>query len=326
MSANDVLIAVGGNALITEGQRGTIDEQAENARRMARQISALVAAGRRVVVTHGNGPQVGFILLRSELMAQHTSVPSLSLEMCVADSQGGIGHLLSIALSNELAVRGLPDRVAYLLTHTVVDPDDPAFELPSKPIGPQYSKDEADARRREHGWTMVEDSGRGYRRVVASPRPRRIVQAEQVRSLLDAGYVVIAGGGGGIAVVETQLGVYAGVEAVIDKDFASAELAVALGIPMLVVSTGVERVALDFGTPQQRFVDELSLSEARRELDAGQFPPGSMGPKVQAAIDFLERGGQQVLITSPGSLEQALAGRTGTRIARTDEEGRKDEP
>lgn len=320
MSVNDVVVAVGGNALIEEGQRGTIAEQAENARRTARHIAALVADGRRVVVTHGNGPQVGFILLRSELMTQDAPVPALSLEMCVADSQGGIGHLLASGLTNELALLGMPDRVTYVLTHTVVDAADPAFDTPSKPIGPHYSKNEADAREREHGWTMVEDAGRGYRRVVASPRPRRIVQAPQVRALLQAGYVVIAAGGGGIPVVETQPGVYHGVDAVIDKDFASAELAVALGIPTLVVSTGVEQVALNFGTPQQRFVDQLTIAEARRELDAGQFPPGSMGPKVQAAIEFLERGGREALITSPRSLERALASGTGTRIVHEDAE------
>jgi carbamate kinase len=312
-----VLIAVGGNALIGEGQEGSIAEQAENARRTARDIAAVAASGAdgglRVVVTHGNGPQVGFILLRSELVGPGARVPSLSLDMCVADSQGGIGHLLSTALSNELAARGCPDRVAYLLTHTVVDPRDPAFERPSKPIGAHYDEVEAERRRRELGWTMVADAGRGYRRVVASPRPRRVVEAEQVRCLLDAGYVVVAAGGGGIPVVETEPGIYRGVEAVIDKDLASAELALALEIPRLVVSTGVEQVALDYGTPRQRFVDELTVAEARHHLVAGQFPPGSMGPKIEAAIAFLERGGREVIITSPTSLREALAG-AGTRI------------
>lgn len=312
-----VLIAVGGNALIEEGQEGSIAEQAENARRTAEQIAAVAADGWRVVVTHGNGPQVGFILLRSEMVSRDAHVPSLSLEMSVADSQGGIGHLLGTALLNALAGRGAVDRVAYVLTHTVVDPADPAFARPTKPIGRAYTREEADRRRRDQGWTMVADAGRGYRRVVPSPRPRRIVEAEQVGCLLDAGYVVIAAGGGGIPVTESAPGVYEGVDAVVDKDFASAELALALGIPRLVVSTGVPQVALDFGTPRQRFIDRLTVEEARRHLDDGQFPPGSMGPKVQAAVEFLERGGGEALITAPAALSDAFGGRTGTRIVPT---------
>lgn len=309
-----VLIAVGGNALIREDQEGTIAEQAENARRTAREIAVVAADGWRVVVTHGNGPQVGFILLRSELTDRSARIPELSLDMCVADSQGGIGHLLGLALTNELAARGLPDRVAYLLTHTVVDAEDAAFEQPSKPIGSHYDRDEAEQRRAERGWTMVEEQGRGYRRVVPSPRPRRIVEAEQAGRLLDAGYVVLAAGGGGIPVFEEEPGVYCGVEAVIDKDFASTELALALGIRRLVVTTGVEQVALDYGTPEQRFVSELTVAQAQENLAAGQFPPGSMGPKIEAAIDFLRRGGTDVLITSTEALRDAFAGRTGTKI------------
>jgi carbamate kinase len=309
-----ILVAVGGNALIREGQAGSIEEQAENARRTARDIAAVAADGHGVVVTHGNGPQVGFILLRSELVGPHAQVPVLSLEMSVADSQGGIGHILSTALTNELAKHGLADRVANVLTHTVVDADDPAFETPRKPIGPYFTEAEAETRRREQGWVMIEDAGRGYRRVVASPRPRRIVEAEPIATLLQAGYVVLAGGGGGIPVIEGSPGLYRGVEAVIDKDFASAELARAVGISRLSMATGVERVALDFGTPQQRDVAELTASEAQRHLADGQFPPGSMGPKVRAGIEFLQAGGREVLITSPTSFARALAGETGTRI------------
>jgi len=310
-----VLIAVGGNALIEDGEEGTIEQQAANAARLAPHVAAITARGWRTVVTHGNGPQVGFILLRSELVSREARVPVLSLEMCVADSQGGIGHLLTSALSTQLAQRGLVDRVAYLLTHTVVDPEDPAFAHPTKPIGPAYEAAEAEERRRR-GWVMVEERGRGFRRVVPSPRPRRIVEAEQVRLLLDAGYVVVAAGGGGIPVAEDAPGVYRGVEAVIDKDHASAELALALGVRRLVVSTGVEQVALDYGTPRQRALDELTATEARRHLDEGQFPPGSMGPKIEAALTFLERGGEDVIITSPDALERAFDGRTGTRIVR----------
>ena len=308
------VIAIGGNALIRDGQRGTIAEQFENAMETARQIASLIVDGWRVVVTHGNGPQVGFILLRSDLIGDDAPIPRLSLDMAVADSQGGIGHILGNALLNQLGRRGLADRVACILTHVVVDPDDPAFGGPTKPIGPSYSAEEAEAKRRDEGWAMVEDSGRGYRRIVPSPHPLRIVEAEQIKTLVSSGCVVIAAGGGGIPVVEEGLAGYRGVEAVIDKDLASALLAVSLGIPLLVLSTGVERVAIHFRQPDQRFLDRLTVSEARRYLAGGEFPKGSMGPKVEAAITFLEQGGSEVLIASPASLEQAFAGESGTRI------------
>ena len=307
------VIAIGGNALILDGQKGSIAEQFANATETASHIAALVADGWRVVVTHGNGPQVGFILLRSELIGESSGIPRLSLDMSVADSQGGIGHILGNALLNELGRRGLRDTVACILTHVVVDPADPAFADPTKPIGPAYSAEEADAKRRDEGWAMVEDSGRGYRRIVPSPHPLRIVEAEQIKTLVESGFVVIAAGGGGIPVLEREAG-YEGVEAVIDKDLASALLASSLGIPLLVLSTGVERVAIHFRQPDQRFLDRLSVTEARRYLAEGEFPKGSMGPKVEAAITFLERGGSEVLITSPANLEQAFAGTSGTRI------------
>jgi carbamate kinase len=307
------VIAIGGNALILDGQKGTIAEQFANATETASHIAALVADGWRVVVTHGNGPQVGFILLRSELIGESSGIPRLSLDMSVADSQGGIGHILGNAHLNELGQRGLKDSVACILTHVVVDPKDRAFGEPTKPIGPAYTAEEADAKRRDEGWAMVEDSGRGYRRIVSSPHPLRIVEAEQIKTLVSSGFVVIAAGGGGIPVVEDGQG-YEGVEAVIDKDLASALLASSLGIPLLVLSTGVERVAIHFRQPDQRFLDRLSVTEARRYLAEGEFPKGSMGPKVEAAITFLERGGSEVLITSPANLEQAFAGTSGTRI------------
>jgi carbamate kinase len=307
------VIAIGGNALILDGQTGSSAEQFANATETASHIAALVADGWRVVVTHGNGPQVGFILLRSELIGESSGIPRLSLDMSVADSQGGIGHILGNALLNELGRRGLRDTVACILTHVVVDPDDPAFGDPTKPIGPAYTAEEANAKRRAEGWAMVEDSGRGYRRIVPSPHPLRIVEAEQIKTLVSSGFVVIAAGGGGIPVVEDGQG-YEGVEAVIDKDLASALLASSLGIPLLVLSTGVERVAIHFRQPDQRFLDRLSVTEARRYLAEGEFPKGSMGPKVEAAITFLERGGSEVLITSPANLEQAFAGASGTRI------------
>lgn len=308
------MIAIGGNALILDGQRGSIAEQYENARETAHHIAALVAAGWGVVVTHGNGPQVGFILLRSELVPDDAPVPKLSLEMSVADSQGGIGHILGQALLNELAERGMPDRVVCVLTHVVVDPADPAFARPTKPIGPFYTKDEADDRAARNGWTMIEDSGRGYRRVVASPEPIRIVESAQIRTLVDAGFVVIAVGGGGVAVIETAPGQYQGAEAVIDKDRASALLAASLHVPLLVLSTGVEQVAVHFRKPDERWLDRLTSSEARGYLEEGEFPKGSMGPKIEAAVRFLELGGREVLITTPAALERAIAGETGTRV------------
>ncbi len=308
------VIAIGGNALILDGQRGTIAEQRDNATETARHIADLVAEGWGIVVTHGNGPQVGFILLRSELVPDDAPIPRLSLEMSVADSQGGIGHILGEALLNELAERGLPDRVVCVLTHVVVDPKDPAFERPTKPIGPFYAKGEAEAKAARDGWTIVEDSGRGYRRVVASPKPQRIVELEQIRALVNAGFIVIAVGGGGIAVVETAPGRYQGVEAVIDKDRASALLGASLGVPLLILSTGVERVAIHFRQPDERWVERMTSSEAAAWNAAGEFPKGSMGPKVEAAIQFLERGGEEVLITTPAALGRAIAGETGTRI------------
>lgn len=309
-----MVVAVGGNALILDGQRGTIAEQRENARTAVRHIASLVVQGWKVVVTHGNGPQVGFILLRSELVGDSALVPPLPLDMCVADSQGGIGYILTSALAGELAQRGLQDRVVYVLTHTVVARNDPAFQKPTKPIGPWFTADQAAAKQQRDKWAMVEDAGRGYRRVVPSPEPLRIVEVHQIRALLEAGFVVIAVGGGGIPVVERQPGVYQGVEAVVDKDRASALVAAALKIPLLVISTGVDKVALHYRQPDQRFLDRLTVAEARRCLEAGEFPPGSMGPKIQAAIMFLEGGGKEVLITSPFRLEEALAGVTGTRI------------
>jgi carbamate kinase len=314
MTARRAVVAIGGNALILDGQQGTIAEQYGNAVEMAGHIAKLVSEGWGIVLTHGNGPQVGFILLRSELVGDSAPVPALSLEMSSADSQGGIGHILAMALLNALAARGLPDRVAYVLTHTVVDRSDAAFDQPTKPIGPFYTESDAAAKRERNGWQMIEDSGRGYRRVVPSPAPLRIVESHQIRTLVDAGHVVVAVGGGGIPVVENLPGIYRGVEAVIDKDRASALLAASLDVPLLVLSTGVEQVAVHFRKPDQRFLDRLTVSDARRYLAEGEFPRGSMGPKIEAAIAFLEAGGKEVLITTPAALERAISGATGTWV------------
>ncbi len=276
----------------------------------------MVQDGWSVVITHGNGPQVGMILRRSELTAElDASLPRLPLSYCVAETQGGIGHLLAGALRNELRANELPDRVVTLLTHTVVRSDDPAFGHPTKPIGPFSSRDEAE-RLRARGLEVVEDAGRGYRRVVPSPRPIRIVEQAAVSALLLAGFTVIAAGGGGIAVVEGAGGLEA-VDGVIDKDRASAVLATSLVADLLVLCTSVPEVALDFGTPAQRPLPILSVDDAAMHLDAGQFPAGSMGPKIEAAIAFLRSGGREVLVTSLEHLRDALEGRTGTRIVAT---------
>jgi carbamate kinase len=314
LPAKTAVIAVGGNALIHEGQAGTIAEQFVNARDTAMHVGALVSDGWRVVLTHGNGPQVGFILRRSEMASDAEFTPRLSLDMCVADSEGGIGYIIGNSLVSELGRRGLADRVVCVLTQTVVDLKDPAFQHPSKPIGSGYTPEEAERHRTRDGWVMIEDAGRGYRRLVPSPRPVRIVEAEAIRALLLAGFVVIACGGGGIPVVEEKPGVYRGVEAVVDKDFASGFLAAHLGVPVFVVSTGVERVAIRFRKPDQRFLDRMTIREARGYLEAGEFPEGSMGPKVRAAVEFIERGGQRAIITSPDHLEDAIAGKTGTHM------------
>jgi carbamate kinase len=308
------VIAVGGNALIRDGQKGTIAEQFENARDTASHVAALVADGWRVVLTHGNGPQVGFILLRSEMASEAEFTPRLSLDMCVADSEGGIGYIIGNSLVSELGRRGLADRVVCVLTQTVVDLKDPAFQHPSKPIGSGYSATDAERHQSRDHWIMIEDAGRGFRRLVPSPRPVRIVEAGAIGTLLEAGFVVIACGGGGIPVVEEQPGVYRGVEAVVDKDFASGFLAAHLGVPVFVISTGVEKVAIRFRKPDQRFLDRMTLAEARGYLEAGEFPEGSMGPKIRAAVEFIERGGKRAIITSPNHLEEAMAGRTGTHV------------
>lgn len=314
--ARAVVIAIGGNALIAEGQQGTIDEQFGNARDAAREVAGLVEDGWRVVVTHGNGPQVGFILLRSEMLNGPPFIPKLTLDMCVADSEGGIGYIVGNSLSNEFGRRGLNVGTVCVLTQTVVDASDPAFDHPTKPIGSAFSAEEAGERRRRDGWTIVEDAGRGYRRVVPSPKPVGIVEAGAIKVLLDAGFVVVAAGGGGIPVVEDAPGVYRGVEAVIDKDLASAYLAASLGVPLLVISTGVERVAVHYRQPDQRELECVGLPEIRRYLADGEFPEGSMGPKIRAAIEFLDQGGEEVVITSLACLSSAVAGQAGTHITR----------
>ncbi len=314
MREHTLVVAVGGNSLIREGQRGTSDEQLTNARAIARDLAALVDKGRSIVVTHGNGPQVGLTLMRGELAAADAGLPRQPLDVCVAASQGELGYLMAGALQEALVSRGLDHEVACLLTRTVVDEDDAAFARPTKPIGPFFEPGRAQRCAAHLGWTMAEDAGRGHRRLVASPRPRRILGVACIGMLLDAGVVVIAAGGGGIPVVEVGPGVYRGVEAVVDKDLASALLALALETRLLVMLTSVEKVALRYRSADQTDLEWVTADVARQHLANHEFPPGSMGPKVSAALEFVDRGGDEAIITSPGHLEDAVAGRTGTHI------------
>lgn len=316
MSGRDrAVVAIGGNSLITDPKEPSVEHQFAAARETDHHIGALVADGLDVTVVHGNGPQVGYILLRSEL-ARH-KVHEVPLDVCVADTQGAIGYILQQSLVEDLRERGLERGVLSVVTQVEVDPDDPAFAAPTKPIGSFMSEEDAAERREEDGWDVVEDANRGWRRVVASPRPRRIVEIEGIRHLVDGGFVVIAAGGGGIPVVSDEASHLRGVAAVIDKDHAGALLAREIDADRMIISTAVEQVALNFGTSKEEWVDHLTLTEAKTYLAEGHhFAAGSMAPKIEAIIDFLEAGGQEAIITTPQKLEAAVAGKAGTRITR----------
>jgi carbamate kinase len=306
------VVALGGNALIRQGERGEVAEQLGHIRESVMHLPLLLAKGYALVITHGNGPVVGQLLLQNE--AARATVPSMPLDVCDADSEGSIGYLTQQTLANVLRGRNGERSVVSLITQVVVDPEDPAFDLPTKPIGPFYAEAEAAELRRSRGWTVVADAGRGYRRVVPSPHPLRVVEEEAIRILLEHGVVVIAVGGGGVPVRQTESGELLGVEAVIDKDHASALLGRRLGAQLLVILTAVEYVYRHFGRPDQEPLPRLDVSQARQLLREGEFAPGSMGPKIEAAIDFLEGGGKEVLITLPENLADALEGKTGTSI------------
>lgn len=308
-----MLIAVGGNSLIRAGEKGTVAEEWANARRTAAAIVELIRAGYRMVVTHGNGPQVGAQLLRSERAADQ--VPGLTLDVCGAASQGEIGYLLTQSLGDEMAAAGLHVPVVSLVTQTVVRANDPAMEHPSKPIGPFYSRARALELQRQLGWEIVEDAARGYRRVVPSPEPVEIVELDVIRDLMTQGVLVVACGGGGIPVVRRG-DELTGFEAVIDKDRASALLASKLGVDILAISTDIDFVYLDYKKPTQRILRNITASEAEVHYRDGHFPPGNMGPKVESALRFLEAGGKEVVITSYEHLTEAIAGRMGTHITR----------
>ena len=306
-----MLLAVGGNSLIHAGQKGTIAEQLVNARHTAAEVVKLVRDGHRIVLTHGNGPQVGAALLRSERAA--SQVPGQPLDVCDASTQGEIGYLLQQSLNTELRLAGLQVPVATVLTQVVVSLDDPAMRRPTKPIGPFYSRADAEERKRLLSWEIVEDAARGYRRVVPSPEPLDIMELEIIRDLMERNVLVIACGGGGIPVAWRE-GSLQGVEAVIDKDRASALLASRLGVDQFVISTDTDYVYLNYKKPTQRPLHLVACSELQEYADAGQFPPGNMGPKVESVLRFLMQGGREAIITSCENLCSAVSGRVGTHV------------
>ena len=311
---HSILITLGGNAILPVRGTGTFDEQCAITRLTMQPIAALIREGVRVILSHGNGPIVGNILIRNE--AARDQIPPMPLDVCGADSQGGIGYMMQQALDNELGRLGIQRPVTTIVTQVVVDERDPAFRRPTKPIGPFYSQERARILAKEKGWTVTEDAGRGWRRVVASPKPLEVVEIAAIRRLVEDGTIVIAAGGGGIPVARQWDGTLHGVEAVIDKDLASSLLARLLGCEMLCIITGVDRVALHYGKPEQRDLPCATAEELSEYAAAGHFPAGSMGPKVQAAIEFVRGGGREVVITSPSKLMEALEGATGTRVRR----------
>lgn len=309
------VIAIGGNSLIKDNTHVRIEDQYIAARETCLHIADLIEQGWEVAIGHGNGPQVGFILRRSEIAAKHEGIHEIPLDVCGANSQGEIGYALQQNLQNILYQRGIHKKVVTIITQTLVDKDDPAFQHPTKPIGGFMTEEEAQRRQQEQGWSVVEDAGRGWRRVVASPLPKEIVELETVETLLEKGIVTITVGGGGIPVIDPGDGNYCGIAAVIDKDYASSLLAQALKADIFIISTSVEKVALDYGKPNQLWLDRVTLSQARRYLAEGtHFAKGSMAPKIQAIIWYLEKGGKQALVTDPENIGRALKGEAGTWI------------
>jgi len=313
MKRRTAVVAVGGNALIRDPKKTSLQDQFDSVRLTVPHIVDLVQEGWNVAVTHGNGPQVGFLLRKSELSA--AELPPAPLDYIGSNTQGSIGYMFETALYNEFRRRGMANRAVALVTETVVDPADPAFANPTKPIGSFMDEATALGRRDRDGWTVVEDSGRGWRRVVASPKPKRIVQESIISELLERGETVIAVGGGGVPVAEAEDGTITGLEAVIDKDLASSLLAASIGADLFLIATEVEKVALDFTKPSRRWLDSLSAADARAYLDEGQFGKGSMEPKIRAVLSFLEGHPEgRALITNPENMVRALRGESGTRI------------
>ncbi len=306
------VVAFGGNALLRPEDRGTHEEQIARAKQAARWLAEIVVRGYQLIVVHGNGPQVGNILIQAEEAS--TNVPPQSLDVAVAQTEGSMGFLLQQAIRNRLDSIGASGEVATVLTEVQVDPNDPGFKRPTKPIGPFFTRYRAEALERDLGWTMREDAGRGWRHVVPSPRPLRILNTAVVAHMLEWAKVVIAAGGGGIPVVRGRDGQWRGIEAVIDKDYASSLLAAEMKADLYVILTGVAKVSLDFGKPGERAIDRMTVDEAEKHLREGQFPAGSMGPKIEAAIQFVRGGGSEVVITDVEHLREGLEERAGTRI------------
>ena len=312
MKRKIAVIAFGGNAILPAKQRGLQTEQMDNARKAARLMTHVVKKGYDLIIVHGNGPQVGNLLIQMEEAIN--KIPPFSLEVCDAMTEGSMGYMLEKALINELRKSSLDKEVATLVTQIVVDKEDPAFEKPSKPIGPFYSPYRAQMLMREKKWTMIEDAGRGFRKVVASPRPIDVVPKRIMQDLVLAGRIVIAAGGGGIPVVINGRGLFEGVEAVIDKDFSSGLIAREAEAELFIILTNVPFVSLNFGTPEETPLERITVDEAKKYFDAGHFPAGSMGPKILAAIEYIRAGGQEVIITSASHLKAALINRAGTKI------------
>lgn len=309
------VIAVGGNSLIKNEKHVSVEDQQEALRETAQHIADMIEIGWDLAIGHGNGPQVGFILRRSEIAAKYEGMHEVPLDVCGADSQGAIGYEFQQALQNEYHKRGIQKGAVTVITQMLVDQKDPAFQKPSKPIGSFMKENEAKKREQDMDWSVVEDAGRGWRRVVPSPMPQKILELEAVKLLLQAGLTVITVGGGGIPVIDNGNGEYEGTAAVIDKDFASSLLAQEIGAELFIIATAVEKVAINFGKPEQKWLDTLTLTEAKQYLAEGiHFAKGSMAPKIQAIIWFLENGGKQALITNPENIGRALKGETGTWI------------
>ena len=307
------VVAVGGNALVKDKNKQTVEDQFDAARDTMGHIAEMIKAGWNVVLSHGNGPQVGFILRRSEL-SLHELHP-VPLDYCGADTQGAIGYMFQKALNNHFEEKGMDKKALTVVTMVEVDKNDPAFQNPTKPIG-SFLDEETAKDRMKTGKTFVEDAGRGWRQVVPSPKPMRIVEVDAIKTLVDAGFVVVASGGGGIPVVEKEDGGLIGIEAVIDKDFASALLAETIKADLLLISTAVEKVAINFNKPDVKWLDKMTVAEAKQYIAEGHFAPGSMLPKIQACIDFLEKGGEKALSTDPENIPRALNGETGTWIVK----------
>ncbi len=312
--AKIAVVAIGGNSLIKDSKHQSVEDQESALRETARHLADMIQAGWDIAIGHGNGPQVGFVLRRSEIAAKAEGMHEVPLDVCGADTQGAIGYELQQALQNELYHRNIKKNVATIITQTLVDTQDPAFKNPSKPIGSFMDEAEAKRRQTEMNWTVVEDAGRGWRRVVPSPMPKEIVELDTVQTLLNRGIIVITVGGGGIPVIDVGEGEYRGTAAVIDKDFASSLLAQSIHAELFLIATAVEKVALNYNKPDQKWIEHMTLAEAKKYLAEGHFHKGSMGPKIQAIIWYLEAGGKEALITNPENIVRALRGDTGTRI------------